>query len=137
MTEASHIEQRLKHVEEQVRHQGEAVDVLHQDSIRTQGAIASIATHIDNLTDTMRSIEAKLDEHRTRKPELAGLAAVAAVILTIVGGLGLVVFDRMDMVNSAVQRHEVVIDIIRSSRFTKEDGHRLEDKIDDHCRNTK
>lgn len=88
MTEHVALEKRITTLEE-------SVDGLHKDSIRTQGAIASIATHIDSIVETMHVIDQKLDEQRTRRPELAGLAAVAAVILSIGAYSGSIINDKL------------------------------------------
>jgi chromosome segregation ATPase len=89
MTEHVALEKRIATLEE-------SVDGLHKDSIRTQGAIASIATHIDSIVETMHVIDQKLDEQRTRRPELAGLAAVAAVILSIGAYSGSIINDKLE-----------------------------------------
>lgn len=89
MIDATHLEKRVENVEH-------AVDILHKDSIRTQSAIASIASHIDSIVETMHTIDNKLDQHRTRRPELGALAAIASVILTIMGFSALLINDNIE-----------------------------------------
>ena len=60
-----------------------SVASLHQDSIRTQSALAALAGQVDGLSDTLRDIADKLDAQRTRRPEMGALATWAIVILTI------------------------------------------------------
>jgi len=97
-------------LEKRVGHLEESVDSLHKDSIRTQSAIASIATHIDSIVDTMHVIDQKLDEQRTRRPELAGIAAVAAVILTFMGYSGWIINDKIQATDDEVAHLEVEVD---------------------------
>lgn len=89
MVDATNLEKRVENVEH-------AVDILHKDSIRTQSAIASIASHIDSIVETMHTIDTKLDAHRTRRPELGALAAIASVILTIMGFSAVLINDNID-----------------------------------------
>lgn len=75
----------LEGVPARVDHLERVVDSLHEDSIRTQGALAALAGQLQGLDTNIRDIASKLDIARTRKPDLGMFAAWAMVLLTICG----------------------------------------------------
>lgn len=111
-----------------------------------------------NLYRRQSESEQKLDETRTKRPELGALASVAAVILTLVGAIMWPAYERMNRLEgrdlaqqqTLSQRGVVIgefasdrrhmetelgqlradVNAMQSNRFTKLDGQRLEDKID-------
>ena len=135
------------------------VDTLHQDSVRTQGAISGLVTQVSSLTDTMKDLAVKLDQTRTRRPDMGALASWAAVLLVIMGMTYAPLALRMSqheetlkvnaatnreqdkMVGSYVTERQYIREELeslrsqtfqmRGDRFTKQDGQRLEQKIDE------
>lgn len=59
---------------------------LSEEAIRTQGNISTLAKHLDAQAEALTAIAEKLDEQRTKRPELGALATWSLVLLAI-GGL--------------------------------------------------
>lgn len=152
----------IEHLDRRVAHLEESVDGLHKDSVRTQGALSGIAAKVDSLAITMQDIGEKLDQQRTRRPELGSMATLALVIITI-GAMALAPMtwnvsrleneinliqhtatERAELVGRIQANREYVADRLAaleeaqkntsSNRFTKADGQRLEDRLFDHAR---
>lgn len=110
----------------------EALARLSEESIRTQGAIGTLAKHLDAQAEALNSIADKLDEQRTKRPELGALATWSLVILTI-GALAFApLVQQQDRFHDRLTRQENIVDEIQSDRFDEEDGHRIEDKFYEH-----
>ena len=133
-----------------VEHLENAVDALHRDSVRTQAALAGLATKVDSVTSTLVDIANKLDQHRTKRPDMQGIAAVLSLVL-IIGGLALTpLYWRVDRIQVNVddmaavqwQRSGIIAryDADREhwseniSRL-QEEVHRLEDKVEKSHKN--
>ena len=153
-----------RHLDTRVDHLEQSVEALHRDSMRTQGAIAGMAAQVDSIVDTIKDIGQKLDQQRTRRPELGALATTALVVLTI-GALALAPLNmRMSSLENqlhSMQTAEIETaitlgefgaarealthrvseieknqNVMGGNRFTKQDGLRLEDKLDTHVSET-
>lgn len=137
-----------------------SVNELHREHVETRTTLSALATQVKDVGVYLHDLGDKLDTHRTRRPELGGLAAVAAVVLTIgamamspmnnrlhtaeraieqtradvnerAEVLGRYGADR-DYIMQELENLRAVQRSMQGDRFTKQDGHRLEDKIDYH-----
>jgi hypothetical protein len=122
--------------------------------------LAGIAVRQQSQDSILQDIASKLDQQRTRKPELSSIAAVCSVLL-VIWGLSLTpiywridrMFQKLDTVskvqaenigvvsqykadreyfNQELARIKLWEDSTTNNRYTKEDGHRMEDKLDRH-----
>lgn len=89
------------------------VDSLHQDSIRTQGALQSLAGQVGQIAGSLKDLGDKLDIARTRKPDLGALATWAGVLI-LVGGMAL------QPTRATLSEHNV--EIIRQQQVHLEDA---------------
>ena len=130
---------------------------LHEDNIRTRSAISTLGSQVATLTDTMKDLAIKLDQQRTRRPDMSAMAAWAGVLL-MVGALAYApisgrVYSAEESINSLnlqtlkhakeAGKYEKAIDVMENeinylraaslqvggTRFTGEDGQRLYDKV--------
>lgn len=109
-----------------------SVASLHQDSIRTQSALAALAGQVDGLSDTLRDIADKLDAQRTRRPEMGALATWAIVILTI-GALAFAPLMRQqERFHERLVKQEDEIHL----KLSKEEGRSIQDLLQDHMRDS-
>lgn len=107
---------------------------LSEESIRTQGAIGTLAKHLDAQAEALTGIAEKLDEQRTKRPELGALATWSLVILTI-GALAFApLMKQQERFHERLQHVESSVERINSNRFTEEDGRRLQDQIYNHLK---
>lgn len=141
-----------------VTHLEGSVTQLHQDSIKSQAMMAAMQRDLGNIGDALKSFGDKLDQQRTKRPDIGAFAGWAAVILTMVAMAYAPLAWRMSdheatldqltsrqfensqivgeysverqHVRDAITRLENKVDSTQSNRFTKEDGERLNDKID-------
>lgn len=110
----------------------EVLAKLSEESIRTQGAIGTLAKHLDTQADALTSIAEKLDEQRTKRPELGALATWSLVILTI-GALAFApLMKQQERFHERLTRQEQVLYEMNGNRFKNDDGSRLEDKLYEH-----
>lgn len=145
-------------LEPRVKQLEHSVESLHTDMGKMSSAIAGISAQVTTLAHTLDSVADKLDVQRTKRPELSAMAAVAAVILAVGGAtlwpisqrIGLVEFQQQWQQQIISERGEIIgrfsadrdhiqseisalrkrVDEMSSDRFTKQDGQRLEDKVD-------
>ena len=66
-----------------VGHLENEMSALHEDNIRTRTAISTLGSQVATLTETMKDLATKLDVTRTRRPDMAAMAAWAGVLLMI------------------------------------------------------
>ena len=110
----------------------EALARLSEESIRTQGAISTLAKHLDGQAEALERIAEKLDEQRTKRPELGALATWSLVILAL-GGLALYPMQQQqERFHERLVRNEDAVDAMQANRFTKTDGQRMEDALLSH-----
>lgn len=121
-------------VEQRVVRLETGFEQLHKDSLETRASLASLGASLDGVTRTVQDIAEKLDDTRTRKPNYIGMISAiisaAAVIITI-GILALSpIVQRQDRFRDDLIEIRSDVGNMKGDRFTKQDGHRLEDKID-------
>jgi hypothetical protein len=120
------------HVSARINRLEEALARLSEESIRTQGAISTLAKHLDGQADALERIADKLDEQRTKRPELGALATWSLVIIAL-GGLALYPLQQsQERFHERLTHQEYLVDEVRGSRFTKEDGQGILDKLLEH-----
>lgn len=91
-----------------VSHLENTVEALHRDSVRTQAALAGLSSKVDSITNAISDLSIKLDQHRTRRPDLAGVAAVVSLIL-VIGGLAMApLYQRMDRLQYRVDEMSAI-----------------------------
>ena len=134
-----------------------SVSGLHEDSRKTQAAVAGLGVQVHDMTSIIRDISEKLDSHRMRRPDLQS-AATTIIALLAIGGLAFApiyrnqqdmkvwlhkVEDVQDERSYIIGNSEARIEDLESeiaairqwqnsmstNRFTKEDGQRLLDQV--------
>lgn len=107
---------------------------LSEESIRTQGALSTLAKHLDAQAEALTGIADKLDEQRTKRPELGALATWSLVILTI-GALAFApLMKQQERFHERLTRQEQVLYEMNGNRFKDEDGAQLRDLIIEHLK---
>ena len=112
-----------------------SVEQLHDDSIKNREAMSALKQGQDTLSKVIEKIDNKLDEQRTSKPNYLGiLSAIIAATAVIISIGTLVVLP----IKEANVRQDAEINTLQGAivethknRFTKQDGQRLEDKVDE------
>ena len=149
-------------LEPRVRQLEHSVEALHQDMGQVKQTLAVVSTQISDgftsLKTRQENSEVKLDEARTRRPDTRGMAAWAAVVITLVGAIMWPAYQRIEnneeanqsIIKSMSDRGVIMgefaadrdhlfgelesirgsVDAMRGDRFTKQDGQILSDKID-------
>lgn len=134
-----------------------SVTGLHEDSRKTQAAVAGLGVQVSDMMSAVRDIADKLDSHRMRRPDLQS-AATTIIALVAIGGLAFAplyrtqerllttvsMIDntqdersyiigeyeaRIKALESQLLRAEDEVDEVQKNRFTKEDGQALLDRI--------
>lgn len=137
-----------------------SVSALHEDSRKTQAAVASLGSRVGAMHTAITDIADKLDVARTKRPDMQGVAAVVGVLIIIFGLAIAPSYWRLDRAEGSlasvlaiqserggiiagyrsdrehllreIERLEDQVADIRGSRFTGEDGRQLRDKLDRH-----
>jgi hypothetical protein len=154
------LEGRITHLERAYTTLSEDYRHLREDSSNIKGLLAGIATTLEDVQERQRHDAEKLDAARTEKPDFQSWAAFAAVVI-MVWGLSLAplyrdVFrneEELQRIETVVNNRNAVIEQydadrehiltelaeieealrgVLGSRFTNDDGERLEQRLIEH-----
>jgi uncharacterized coiled-coil protein SlyX len=104
-----------------------SVGVLRDTTAELSGAVGQIGQQVSLLGDTLGDIGNKLDDQRTRRPELGSLATLGLVLIAI-GGLAFApVMSRMNRMEIDMRQEHTKIE--QELTATQ---HRLEDRLNNY-----